>query len=372
VSVLTHRIEHRGYWPWTVLIVVLLGTAASNRDAALDRPVFLGTLLAVGAVVPALLRLGPVPALLASGAATTAYFALGYADGPVYLALPTVTLVVAWSSRVRDWVWPAAIAVTLACGALALRAELYDDIGRASPWQGIGIVAIVAAAGAAAWGGGARPAARLDRTQRAATEERLRMAQDLHDGVGHGLAVIAMQAGAALHVLDKDPAKARENLEAIRSASKESLDALRSELARMSGDPGARRPAPGLDDLDGLLARVRGGGLAVDLTGSVEGLSEPVGQAAYAVVQEALTNVLRHAHATRAIVSFERRAGDLVVTVRDDGAGTGGPGGTGGTGQDGGMGISGMRARVEALGGSLEAGPGPSGFRVRAILPGAA
>ena len=71
------------------------------------------------------------------------------------------------------------------------------------------------------------------------------MAQELHDGVGHGLAVIAMQAGVALHVLDRDPAKARGNLEAIRSASQESLDALRSELARMSGTPGARRPAPG-------------------------------------------------------------------------------------------------------------------------------
>jgi signal transduction histidine kinase len=191
------------------------------------------------------------------------------------------------------------------------------------------------------------------------------MAQELHDGVGHGLAVIAVQAGAALHVLDTDPVKARESLEAIRATSKESLEALRAELAHMSGDPGARRPAPGLDDLDALLDRVRSGGLIVDRTGAVDGLTEPVSRAAYAVVQESLTNVLRHADATRAIVSFERRAEDLIVTVRDDGNG-----GTPDSGQDGGMGISGMRARVEALGGSLDAGPGPSGFRVRAVIPG--
>ncbi len=364
MSLLTHRIDHRGYWPWTVLIVVLLGTAATNREAAHDRPVIFGVLLAVGAVVPALLRIGPAPALIASGALTCGYFALGYADGPVYLALPAVTLVAAWSSRVRDWVWPAAVAVTLVCAALAGRAWGYDDIDSGSPWQGIGSIAIVAAAGAVATALRARQDASRESTQRAATEERLRMAQDLHDGVGHGLAVIAMQAGAALHILDKDPAKARENLEAIRATSKESLEALRAELAHMSGDPAARRPAPGLDELDGLLDRVRGGGLLVDRTGAVDGLTEPVSRTAYAVVQESLTNVLRHADATRAIVSFERRADDLIVTVRDDGRG-----GTGDAGQDGGMGISGMRARVEALGGSLDAGPGPSGFRVRAVLP---
>ena len=363
---LTHHFEHRGYWPWALLIVVLLGTAASNRDVDPELPIVLGVLLAVGAGLPSVLRLGPAASLLTSGLLMGGYFAAGFSDGPAYLTLPAVAFVVASRTSPRRWLGWALGAAALGCIGLVIRAQVAEDIGRNSGWQGIGLVAITAAAAAAATAVRSRRAADLHRTQRAATEERLRMAQDLHDGVGHGLAVIAMQAGAALHVLDKDPAKARENLEAIRSASKESLDTLRAELARMSGDQGARRPAPGLDDLDSLLDRVRVGGLAVDLSGGVAGVPEPVSRTAYSVVQEALTNVLRHAQATRALVSFERRDDYLVVTVRDDGRGHGGPGGTG---QDGGMGISGMRSRVEALGGTLEAGPGPSGFRVRAVIP---
>lgn len=350
------------HWPWGLLAVILLGTAASNRQADLDRPVVIGVLLAVGALLPALLHLAPAVSLVVSGLTVGGYFALGYTDGPVFLALPAVAVAAAWTSRLRAWVVPAAVACGLACAGLATRAWGYDDVGRGSPWQGVGIVATVAAAGAVTTALRARQQAGAERTRRAATEERLRMAQDLHDGVGHGLAVIAMQAGAALHVLDRDPARARANLEAIRATSKESLDALRAELARMSGEPAARRPAPGLEALDALLDRVRTGGLAVERTGTAGEVSEETSRAAYAVVQESLTNVLRHADATRAIVSFEHRPGELVVTVRDDGR-------TPGAGQDEGMGISGMRARVEALGGALDAGPGPSGFRVRAVIP---
>jgi signal transduction histidine kinase len=357
------RVEPRGYWPWGLLIVVLLGTAATNREVDPRLPVALAVVLGVGAGVPAVLRIGPAASLLSSGALLGTYFASGYSDGPAYLTLPAVAFVVAMRAGPREWLWPAIGAAALGCAGLVARPYLWDESGRNSPWQGIGLVAIVAATAAGATAVRSRQAATRDRTQRAATEEKLRMAQDLHDGVGHGLAVIAMQAGAALHVLDTDPARARENLEAIRTTSKESLDALRAELARMSGDQASRRPASGLDDLDGLLDRVRGGGLVVERSGSVDGVTEAVSRTAYAVVQEALTNVLRHANATRALVSFERRDGGLVVTVRDDGRGAG-P-----SGQDGGMGISGMRSRVEALGGTLEAGPGPSGFRVRAVLP---
>ena len=189
------------------------------------------------------------------------------------------------------------------------------------------------------------------------------MAQDLHDGVGHGLAVIAMQAGVALHVLDKEPAKARQSLEAIRDQSREALDELRAELARMAGQPAPRRPAAGVDGITALVERVRAAGLRVDLNAVTGELPEPVDHAAYVVVQESLTNVLRHAQATLATVSLERLDDRLVITVADDGH----DGGV--AGQDGGMGISGMRSRVEALGGMLEAGRTTEGFRVRAVLP---
>jgi signal transduction histidine kinase len=193
------------------------------------------------------------------------------------------------------------------------------------------------------------------------------MAQDLHDGVGHGLAVIAMQAGAALHVLDSDPARARASLEAIRATSKESLDALRAELVEMSGGTvGAtapRRPAPGLDDVAGLVDRVRAAGLRVDVVGSAGTAPTRVGEAVHGVVQEALTNVLRHARASRATVSFDRALDAvLVVTVTDDGQGAAAVG-------EPGMGLEGMRARVESVGGRLQAGPAEVGFRVRAELP---
>ena len=355
--------------PWVLPLAVLVvgGTAGANGagDGTARDQVVPAAVLAALAMLALLLRRWPAVTIGGSAGLVAAYFALDYADGPIYLVVPLAVFVVANDRRPREW-WPwAAAAVSLVAIVQAVRAVTGDEVLHQSVWQALGEAAFTAAAGAIGTSLRTRREARAERVQRTATEERLRMAQDLHDGVGHGLAVIAMQAGAALHVLDKDPARARENLEAIRAASKESLDALRAELARMSGDQGARRPAPGLDDLDGLLDRVRGGGLVVDRSGSVDGVPETVSRTAYAVVQESLTNVLRHAHATRALVSFERRDGGLVVTVRDDGRG-GGP-----SGQDGGMGISGMRSRVEALGGSLEAGPGPSGFRVRAVLPGA-
>jgi signal transduction histidine kinase len=209
---------------------------------------------------------------------------------------------------------------------------------------------------------------RREQARRAVSEERLQMAQDVHDGVGHGLAVIAMHAGVALHVLDRDPARARELLTAIQATSREALDGLRTDLDRWrsADDAASRRPVPGLDDLPRLLARMRAGGLVLD--DRVElcaGVPAEVGEAAYRIVQESLTNVLRHAGATPADVTLGCTGDALIVEVRDRGAGA-----PGSDDVPAGSGITGMRRRTAALGGRFTAGPAPDGgFVVRAELP---
>jgi len=204
------------------------------------------------------------------------------------------------------------------------------------------------------------------------------MAQDLHDGVGHGLAVIAMQAGVGLHVLDSDAAAVRGALEAIRDTSRESLDALRAELTQLAGEPAARQPRPGLGGLEVLVERVRVAGPDVSVTGSARDLPEAVDTAAYAIVQEALTNVLRHSSATKVGVAIGHEVGAVTVVVADNGRGAArdqashqeGPQESHQADHQQGMGLRGMRARVTALGGSLVAGPSPAGgFEVRAVLP---
>jgi signal transduction histidine kinase len=177
--------------------------------------------------------------------------------------------------------------------------------------------------------------------------------------------VIAMQAGVALHVLELDPAQARESMEAVRATSRESLEHLRAQLDALRGtdDPGARRPAAGLDDLPRLVDRVRAGGMTVRLSGlaALPPVPEAVGIAAYRIVQESLTNVLRHAGTTSAETTLEVAAGALRITVADAGGPT--------PPAPEGSGIAGMRAQAEVLGGTLTATPGPGGFTVVAHLP---
>jgi signal transduction histidine kinase len=358
------------------LVLVVVGTLGANLHAdaqgEIPGPVVLGVLLAGGALLPALL---PVPAALAlavGGVLTGVYFAAGYGDGPVFLAVPTLTLVHASRLAPRRWVTAALLATVAGVAGLWLRHVLHDADRSPSLWQAVGLTALVAAAGAVGAAGRSRRAAAAERARSVASEERLRMAADLHDGVGHGLAVIAMQAGAALHVLDRDTDAARASLEAIRSTSKESLDLLRSQLARLSEQVDApRTPVPGTADLSALVARVRAGGLAVDLhvdphvdllDDLLDGRDEAA-RAVYGVVQEGLTNVLRHAAASHAAVTVHSTPEGLVVTVEDDGHGPA----AGGAGA--GLGLVGMRSRVEALGGTLEAGPAAAGFRVRARIP---
>jgi signal transduction histidine kinase len=210
---------------------------------------------------------------------------------------------------------------------------------------------------------------REEETRRRVAEERVRIARDLHDSVAHAIATINVQAGAAAHVIDRRPDAAKEALGAIQRASAETLDELAAllSLLRDEHDAAERAPTPGIEAIAGLVAATREAHLPVSLVvdGPIVSVAKPVGTAAYRIVQESLTNVLRHAPAAETRVTL--RAGDdrsLSLEVTDDGGGANGaPGGAG-------MGIRGMRERAESTGGTLSVGPRPGGgFAVQAKWP---
>ncbi len=215
-------------------------------------------------------------------------------------------------------------------------------------------------------------------------EERLRIARELHDTVAHAIATITVQSGTALHLIDREPDHAREALTAIRRTGKEALAEMRSTLAviRADGEPATMAAHDGgLHRLPDLLAAVRAAGLDITFDSDLDDprLAEPTDHAVYRILQESLTNVLRHAGpSARAQVSLTWEPEWVTVEVSDDGVGTadGGSGvGTDGVRTDGkrpsgGHGLAGMRERAEALGGQFEAGPKSGrGFSVWARLP---
>ncbi len=193
------------------------------------------------------------------------------------------------------------------------------------------------------------------------------MVREVHDVVGHGLAVINMQAGVALHVLDRRPEQAEIALAAIKRASKDSLDELRATLAVFRHADGAAplRPMPGLGDLPDLVSSVQVGGLTAELTfvGQQRAAPSSVDLAAYRIVQESLTNVVRHARASSVTVTVDYQQNAISVRIVDDGMGPM-------PGPDAGQGVTGMRERATSLGGRLTAGREDSGgFGVHAWLP---
>jgi signal transduction histidine kinase len=216
--------------------------------------------------------------------------------------------------------------------------------------------------------------AREELARRAVAEERLRLARELHDVVAHAMSVIAVQSGVGAHVADSQPEEVGKALAAIEATSRAALTELRRLLGVLRQDSdepqGDLSPVPGLADLDSLLAEVTNAGLAVRLR--VEGTPSPlpagVDLSAYRIVQEALTNVVKHAGPAQAQVMIRYRDRDLTVEVTNDVRGVAAPAGDdrGGTGH----GLIGMRERVAAFGGDLEIGPCPGGgFRVAARLP---
>ncbi|MGK5642991.1 sensor histidine kinase, partial [Streptomyces sp. URMC 126] len=218
-------------------------------------------------------------------------------------------------------------------------------------------------------------ALRAQEVAEAVTAERLRIARELHDMVAHSVGVIAIQAGVGSRVIETQPAEAREALRAIEATSRETLSGLRRTLVSLrrtardatAGERSPLAPAPGVADLERLVAATADAGVRVDLrrSGTERPLPADIDLSVYRIVQEALTNVVRHAGAGRCRVSVGFGEEELSVEIVDDGCGGGGP-----VTPAQGFGLVGMRERVALLGGRLSAGPRPEGgFRVAARLP---
>jgi signal transduction histidine kinase len=211
--------------------------------------------------------------------------------------------------------------------------------------------------------------AREEEARRRAGEERLRIARELHDVLGHNISLISVQAGVALHLMDKKPEQARIALSVIREASKEALRELRSvlDVLRQVNEVPPRSPSPGLASLSDLLSRASEAGLQVhtEVSGDLKGLPANVDLAAFRIVQEALTNIMRHSGQTSSSVHVTCDEQELTLRIDNE---VGSEASRDGIGP--GQGILGMKERATALGGVVEAGPRPDGgFRVFARLP---
>jgi len=356
------------------------GTALAARHQASARPldVFGYLLLAAGPAALIARRRWPVAVLIAAFAATLGYELLGYPGGPIWIAL-----IIAFGTALITGHRVAAYVSLLAgyVGFLWLTA-LANGQPAPSAWVAVGLAAwLLFLLAASELIRNRRAFARASRqrvieeqrsqyeaAQRQASEERLGIARDLHDVLAHSLSLINVQAGVALELMERRPEQVRKALTAIKHASRDALVDVQSVLdsLRRPGEEAPRAPAPGLRDIEDLVRRAEATGLVVDarVTEAPLALPRSVDAAGYRIVQEALTNVVRHADATSVSVRIGEEDGDLVIEVEDDGAGR--PGVSGG----GGSGIRGMTERATALGGQLTTGRRPGrGFGVRARLP---
>jgi signal transduction histidine kinase len=343
---------------WTVVLILVIGGSLAFRSRA------------------------PEAALAVSVAGLAIYSAAHYAGGPIYLVpLFSIATIASLGDRRRT--------IYATSGTMLA----FVAVGAAT--DGIGHLAYLLAY--AGWLAGAvflgstyhnRRALRLQLEQRArdleesqeeearrrVAEERLRIARDLHDVIAHGVAAIHLQAGAALYVIERQPDVAAPALETIKDLSKQTLDELRATVGVLRADAidgeGAapRAPTPGIRQLDDLVEQARQAGLSVELQidPAVDAVPAAVDVAAYRIVQESLTNVMRHAGPNaHAVVVVNEGNGGLAVEVTDDGLGAAANGA-----DPPGHGLAGMRERAATVGGVVAAGPRPGGgFRVEARLP---
>jgi signal transduction histidine kinase len=360
-----------------VLVTTHIPVAAGERR--LDA---LGVVLLVAAGgAMGLCRRHPAPAVAITAAALCAYLVRDHPGGPIYLTGWFALASLSWR---RGRAAGLGGAVVL-CGALVAATATEPGGTAVVHLVNVGWSIAAVLAGEVLRGRSDRAAQLLERTRdlersraeaarRQTAEERLQIARDLHDSVAHAMATINVQAGAAAHVVDRRPAAATEALVAIQRASGDVLDELAALVAllRSADEPADRAPTPGIDRIPALVAAsLDGAGLDVALTidGPLDRVAVPVGTAAYRIVQESLTNVIRHGGSSPVAVTVAAcGGGDLVVEVVDGGRPTSGATtSTSGASRGTGTGIEGMRERAEATGGTLTAGPrAGGGWAVRA------
>ena len=360
----------------TISVAMVLITAQITPGNSERRTDAFCYVLVVGAgAAVALWRRAPIVGLAIVTVVLWMYSALEYPGGPIYLTFFFLVYAVAVNTERR----PSLVISALALGVLLTsHFVIGGDVG-AWPLLSVGWTAA-----AWFWGDGLRTRraylagleeraryledTREEEARRRVADERLRIARDLHDVIAHSIASINVQAGSAIHVMDRRPEQARESLLAIKEASGEALAELRSTIGPLRADEDGdvpRAPTPTLARLDPLLETASRAGLLVDvgIRGDPRPLPSAVDVAGYRIVQESLTNVVRHAHAQGATVTIEYGSGSVDVEVVDDGRNGAGGGAAG-------HGIAGMRERAQAVGGHVEAGPRFSGgFRVWARLP---
>ncbi|MEU4384091.1 sensor histidine kinase [Promicromonospora sp. NPDC023805] len=345
-----------------VVAVVIAADPAAVRHAGPGAYLFA---VGFGALV-LLRRRTPRTMLVITVLAVFVYYTLQFA--PIGMALPAVAALYS-AAEMRRTGWAIGAGTALIAVSTYYRTVGNTPEEALTPYELVSDVALVAAAIALG------VAVRLSREARghearAAEQrlqaERLRIARDLHDVVGHNLSVIALHSGVAAEALGRDDDAARRALGHVREATSGTLHELRSTVRLLRGPVGGPDSAPtGLAGVETLAASARAAGLVVDVELDVPAgiLDGAIDAAAYRVVQESLTNVLRHAAAGRVVVSAKAAGGRLALRVSDDGSGAG-------SGLVPGTGISGMRERVVLLGGTLTAGDaGGGGFVVAADLP---
>jgi signal transduction histidine kinase len=357
----------------------IIGTYVVTRDAEPHALGWAGALMLTATAAPLVVRRSyPVAVLAAVATLAYAYDGLDFPAAFYTIAIAVALYTTAAEGRrVPALVITAAAFVTfVVTDALFQRGHILDAVS--SLWFGGWLVVSfvsgeVSRARSAYHEEVQRRAAEVERTRdeealRRASEERMRIARELHDVLAHSISLINVQAGVALHLLDRQPERARPALEAITAASRDALRDLRATLGvlRSANEIEPRAPAPTLARLDDLVSQAgtAGATVRVNVTGTVRQLPPDVDLAAYRIAQESLTNVARHARPATATLSIAYGEDELVVEVEDEGTSVSDPMARSGHG------LAGMRERVASAGGELEAGPRPEGgFRVRARLP---